>query len=75
MNKLKELCNDILDKRLISYRKRNRDIFDGPLNIGTALKLREDFYSVAFLYQLKRKAVCFDNKEEDAAPEADNHEG
>ena len=64
----KEECLKIIDERIISYRKRNRDIFDGPLNIGTALKLREDFYSVAFLYQLKRKAVCFDNEEEDPAP-------
>ena len=41
-----------------------RSRWTGPRSIGTSMELREDMYSVAFLYKLKRMTLYGDGVEE-----------
>ena len=36
------------------YRDKDRGLDCGPMRIGNYLELREDIYSVAYLYQMRR---------------------
>ena len=46
------------------YKHVPRSRWTGPRSIGTSMELREDMYSVVFLYKLKRKTLYKDGVEE-----------
>ena len=55
----------IIKKLREPYKDRERTRWTGPSRIGTSLYLREDFYAVTFLYELKRKTLYKDDLLED----------
>ena len=60
----KKKVEPIVKKLRLPYIERERTRWTGPCKIGTSLQLREDFYAVTFLYELKRKTLYNDNKPE-----------
>ena len=56
----KELASRFVDKLRLPYNDVKRTRWTGPSSIGTSLELREDMYSVAFLYKLKRGTIFGD---------------
>jgi len=48
---------------LTPYQERERGRFEGPASVGDFLRLREDFYSYAFLYELKRDTLFKDGED------------
>lgn len=60
-----EAAEPIVVKMLTPYQERERGRFEGPASVGDFLKLREDFYSYAFLYELKRDTLFKDGEHSD----------
>ena len=58
----------IVQKLRQPYTERERTRWTGPSRIGSKLQLREDFYAVTFLYELKRKTLYKDDIEETEKP-------
>jgi len=48
---------------LTPYQERERGRYKGPASVGDFLRLREDFYSYAFLYELKRDTLFKDGED------------
>lgn len=47
------IANKILAKKTTPYAKMHRDRFEGRLRLGDSLTLRDDIFSLGFLYCFK----------------------
>ena len=60
----KAIANEFVGKLREPYKDVRRTRWTGPMSLGEGMELREDMYSVAFLYKLKRMSIYGDNVKE-----------
>ena len=54
----------LLEERTTSYFDKERDADEGEVRIGTGLTLREDLYSLCFLFWFKKEFIFGDQPHE-----------
>ena len=55
---------ELLEERTTSYFDKERDADEGEVRIGTGLTLREDLYSLCFLFWFKKEFIFGDQPHE-----------
>ena len=68
----KELAKPILEKMKRPYKDKIRNRIDGPMNLGSSLELREDFFAYSFLFKFKRGYIFEDGEVSEDDKEEEN---